>query len=113
MGDETFVPTTVTVATPSASLMRAPDVLEEIEDEEEGAIMPLIVAPAEFPLVGAVGAVGVLGLVGEPVKGEESFPPLHADPISIAAASPHPNILRMAILHCRGLDPAFHDGSPE
>jgi hypothetical protein len=82
--------------------------LELLELLEDGAIIPLIVAPAVFPGVGAVGAVGLEGPVPRPViEDEESFP-LHAtaDTSNIAAASPRQVMLRMAVLrHC--LDPAF------
>lgn len=88
--------------------MPAAEVLEVLELLEEGAIIPLIVAPAVFPLVGVVGAVGLVGLVGEPcIDDEESFPP-HADANTIAAASPNQVMLRMAILRrCRRLDPVL------
>jgi hypothetical protein len=119
MPDEMLVPTTCTVATPLTSLVRTafqvpgtPEALELLELLEEGAIIPLIVAPAVFPLVGVVGAVGLEGPVGEPVIDDEESFPLHAaaDTSIIAAASPRQVMLRMAILrHC--LDPAF-DGSP-
>jgi hypothetical protein len=111
-----FVPTTCTVATPLTSLVRASPAmlaaLELLELLEDGAIIPLIVAPAVFPLVGAVGAVGLEGPVAEPVIDDEESFPLHAtaDTSKIAAASPRQVMLRMAILrHC--LDPAFY-GSP-